>query len=222
MREQANAALEKLTQGVLRFQREVYPDRRREYEQAASQPQRPHTLLITCADSRIEPEVITSSMPGEIFVARNVGNIVPPYGEKLGGVTAVVEYAVDVLRVQQIVVCGHTDCGAMKALVQTPENLDDVPAVKSWLEHAWAARRATSRAKEKALSLEELTAKNVLLQLMHLRTHPSVAGAMAMGELSLSGWVYDIGRGDVKIFDESRGSFQNLRDGRTQMEEVLA
>src|SRR5436305_23858 len=108
-------SMNRLLDGVRRFRHEIYPSRREVYKEAARRPQRPHTLFITCADSRIDPELITQSGTGEIFVTRNIGNLVPPYGEMLGGVSAVIEYAVAALRVDHVVICGHTDCGAMKA-----------------------------------------------------------------------------------------------------------
>src|ERR1700709_1401254 len=109
-------ALSRLLDGVRKFRREVFPDRAEIYKKSVGQTQRPHTLFIACADSRIDPELITQSGPGEIFVCRNIGNIVPAYGEMLGGVSAVLEYAVHALGVANIVVCGHTGCGAMQAL----------------------------------------------------------------------------------------------------------
>lgn len=205
-------ALEKLKQGILQFQREVYPARQEMYEQATQTPQQPHTLLITCADSRIDPEALTQSGPGEIFVARNVGNMVPAYGEMLGGVSAVIEYAVDALKVQHAVVCGHTDCGAMKGILAGAGALDSMPTVKSWLRNADAAKRVAATVDDGASPLQTLTEQNVLLQMQHLRTHPSVAGALARGALSISGWVYDIASGDVRIYDEAEGRFVSLRE----------
>src|SRR5207248_8411250 len=104
--------------GLRNFQTKVYPVRQADYQRLAREGQRPHTLFITCADSRIDPELMTQSGPGDIFVTRNIGNIVPSFGDMLGGVTAVIEYAVSALQVKQIVVCGHTDCGAMKSLLE--------------------------------------------------------------------------------------------------------
>src|SRR6201991_2561388 len=124
--------LEKLKKGILKFQTDIYPQNAEKYRKAASEPQKPSTLIITCADSRIDPELITQSGPGEIFVTRNVGNLVPAYGEMVGGVSAVIEYAVAALRVNHVVICGHTDCGAMKALLQ-PQHTEKLPSVKAWL-----------------------------------------------------------------------------------------
>jgi carbonic anhydrase len=203
-----NDVLEQLKRGVRRFQTEVYPEQAEVFAQAASERQRPHTLFITCADSRIDPNAITSTGPGEVFVTRNIGNMVPPYGEMLGGVSAVIEFAVSALKVQHIVVCGHTQCGAMQALL-APGSTDAMPTVKSWLTNAHAALSVTEslRKRDGAQALDILTQQNVLLQLQHLKTHPSVAGAMALGELTLSGWVYNIGTGEILIAEDGEAGF---------------
>jgi carbonic anhydrase len=202
--------LEQLKAGVRQFQTEIYPEQAEVYRRAASEPQEPHTLFVACADSRIDPELITQSRPGELFVLRNIGNLIPAYGEMMGGVSAVVEYAVSLLKVRHIVVCGHADCGAMKGLLN-PESLNSLMAVKNWLKNA-----ATAMSVAEALGVEHesagtlmrrVTEQNVLLQIQHLRTHPSVAGAMAREELTISGWVYEIGTGEVRIWEESAKAF---------------
>ncbi|MDE1154839.1 MAG: carbonic anhydrase [Acidobacteriaceae bacterium] len=196
------SVLDRLKDGIRRFQSGVYLENAEKYQQAATTPQQPHTLMIACADSRIDVETLTSSAPGELFTTRNVGNLVPGYGEMLGGVSAVIEYAVSALKVQHIVICGHSDCGAMKAL-QNPSSLDSLPTVKSWLRNAHAASEVAKMLSPKdekpSHFLHRLTERNVLLQLQHLKTHPSVAGAMAKGELTVSGWVYELGTGVVHI-----------------------
>ncbi len=209
----SDPVLERLKQGIRRFQTEIYPQRRKEYQIAGSTQQRPHTLIIACADSRIDVETITGSNPGEIFAARNVGNMVPAYGEMLGGVAAVIEYAIDALGVRHAVVCGHMDCGAMKALQGDEASLEAMPTVKSWLRNAAAAKSvAASLDGDGVLSLRTLTEQNVLLQLAHLQTHPSVRGAMARGELTISGWIYDIGSGDVLIHDAGSQKFCSTKN----------
>ena len=130
--------LKKLKEGILRFQTEIYPEQAETYRKAASEPQRPAALIVTCADSRIDPETVTQSGPGDIFVTRNIGNLVPAYGEMMGGVSAVIEYAVSALKVKHIAVCGHSDCGAMKALLH-PESLESMATVKRWMRNAEAA-----------------------------------------------------------------------------------
>jgi carbonic anhydrase len=210
--------MNRLLEGVRRFRHEVYPPRREAYQEAARTPQRPHTLFVTCADSRIDPELITQSGPGDIFVTRNVGNLVPAYGEMLGGVSAVIEYAVAALGVSHVVICGHTDCGAMKALLQ-PQQAEKLPTVRAWLRHGEAARSVVdarrSHSADEGHLLNALIEENVLLQLAHLRTHPSVAGRLADRSLTVHGWVYDIGNGDVRIHDAGAGRFIPVDDFAT-------
>jgi carbonic anhydrase len=198
---------ERLKDGIRRFRTEVYPERKEAYARAEAEPQQPHTLIVACADSRIEVERFTQSNAGELFVTRNIGNLVPTYGEMLGGVSAVLEYAVLALKVQHVVICGHTDCGAMKALMN-PEKLERMPTVRRWLRNAEAAMSVAREVGSKDDFLMNLTRQNVLMQMTHARTHPSVAGALARGELMISGWVYEIGSGNVLIYDESKNTFE--------------
>ncbi len=202
--------LAKLKDGIRRFQTEVHAENTDAYLKAASTPQQPHTLIIACADSRVDVETITSSGPGEVFITRNIGNMVPAYGEMLGGVSAVIEYAVSALKVQHIVVVGHSDCGAMKALLN-PTSTDGMPTVKSWLTNGQAALKvATSLGatdERPSDKLHRLTEENVLMQVAHLKTHPSVAGALARKDLSISGWVYDIGTGGIRIAEDGSRDF---------------
>jgi len=211
-----NEVLDHLKEGIRKFQTETYPAQAETFRKAASEPQRPATLIITCADSRIDPELITQSSTGDLFVTRNIGNLVPAYGEMLGGVSAVIEYAVSALKVKHIAVCGHSDCGAMKALLD-PESLEHMATVRSWMRNAEAALSVAdslSQPDEKPSErLKRLTEENVLLQVQHLRTHPSVAGAVAREELTLSGWVYDIGTGQVRISEDGNRRFYPVSSG---------
>lgn len=199
----------RLLEGVNEFRATVYPELRESYEKTIREGQKPHALFITCADSRIDPEGLTQSSPGDIFVLRNIGNMIPAYGEMLGGVSAVIEYAVTALNVDQVVVCGHTECGAMKGLLN-PDATARMPTVRSWLTNGEAALRiaaAKSANVGKPLEMSALIEENVLLQLAHLRTHPSVAGRVADGSLLVTGWVYDIALGAVRVFDEGEQKF---------------
>lgn len=211
--------LERLKAGARRFQDEVHAERAEEYERAETEPQRPHTLFIACADSRVDVESITSAGPGEVFVTRNIGNMVPAYGEMLGGVSAVIEYAVTALKVRHVVVCGHSDCGAMKALLN-PASTAGMPTVTSWLTNGRAALTvAESMAKNDdspSERLRRLTEENVLMQLMHLKTHPSIAGALARGELTVSGWVYEIGSGEMRIAEDADRSFHPVSNAEAE------
>ncbi len=197
--------ISQLLDGVLQFQRDVFPEQRADFARLA-QGQAPHTLFIACADSRVVPELITQSEPGELFVCRNIGNIVPAYGEMLGGVSAVVEYAVIALGVKHIVICGHSGCGAMKALANPGDAaLAAMPTVTSWLRNAAAARSVVTNLHPHLhgdAMIEALVQQNVLIQLGHLRTHPAVAARLPSGELALHGWIYHIGTGQVDIVDE--------------------
>lgn len=192
-----------------RFRGEIFERERALYQRLANHGQSPNALMISCADSRVVPELITQAGPGELFVCRNAGNIVPPFAQANGGVSSTVEYAVKVLKVRDIVVCGHSDCGAMKAFL-TPEIWGDIPNVAQWLRHAHAAECVVSAAyphlddtdKVRAIALE-----NVITQIQHLRTHPSVAAAIARGELSLHGWFFEIDSGSILALDGDTGSF---------------
>lgn len=205
----AEESIERLLTGVRKFRTEIYPQRQAAYQQLIREGQKPHALFITCSDSRIDPELLTQSGPGQIFVFRNIGNLVPPYGEMLGATSAVIEYAVVALNIPHIVVCGHTDCGAMKGLLGRQE-LTSLPIVNRWLTSAEAAlsvveaRDASADPKE---ALESLIQENVLMQINHLRTHPSVAGRIAQGTLAISGWVYDIAGGKVRVYDDRERRF---------------
>lgn len=202
-------SLRRLIAGVDKFHATVYPELRESYERTIREGQKPHALFITCADSRIDPEGLTQSKPGDIFVLRNIGNMIPAYGEMLGGVSAVVEYAATALGVDQVVVCGHTECGAIKGLLN-PDATAEMPTVRSWLTNGAAALRVAevkAAAAGKPLEMDLLIEENVLLQLAHLRTHPSIAGRLAEGSLQVTGWVYDIALGTVRIFDETQHRF---------------
>ncbi len=196
---------ENLLQGVTKFRDSVFPERRDQFARLAG-GQHPHTLFITCADSRIVPEMITQTDPGDMFVCRNIGNIVPPYGEMLGGVSAIVEYACTALGVKHIVVCGHSDCGAMKGLLNPDDPaLKRMPTVSSWLRNGEAARvvvDARHPGIEGPARVAALVEQNVRLQIQHLQTHPAVAARLADGTLKLHGWTYDIENGSVNSVDE--------------------
>ncbi|WP_244848696.1 carbonic anhydrase [Caballeronia sp. SL2Y3] len=206
-----------LLQGAEDFSRFVFPDREALFKSLAHQ-QAPHTLFITCADSRVSPEMITQTHPGELFVCRNIGNIVPAYGEMLGGVSAVVEFAVLALNVRQIVICGHSDCGAMKGLASGATIADEMPTVHAWLRNAEAARSVVmTRKLDENRVVQAMVEENIRLQLTHLRTHPAVAGRLALGKLQVQGWVYDIGQGEVSVFDEYAGAFESIPQARDRL-----
>jgi len=198
--------------GFLRFQKEVFPTRRELFKTLAA-GQTPKALFISCSDSRMVPELVTQREPGELFVIRNAGNIVPSFGPEPGGVSATVEYAVAALKITDIVICGHSDCGAMKA-VATCACLDHMPAVKNWLRHSDAARMINESLNHTTEQerIDGMVRANVIAQLNNIRTHPSVALGIAQKRLTLHGWVYDIETGSLDALDESTGRFVPLAE----------
>jgi carbonic anhydrase len=208
---QKQEALARIAQGVAKFQTEIFPTQRELFERLRL-GQEPLALFVTCADSRVNPNLVTQTEPGEIFIERNPGNMVPPYVEFVGGVTAGVEYAMLALKVPLIVVCGHTDCGVMKALLH-PEQVESMPGVQRWMSHGFAARhlmlRNFSDASEED-QLSHITELNVLRQIEHLKTHPSVRSRLGNGEIEIRGWVYDIGNGSIREADPESGKFEPL------------
>ncbi len=200
--------MDKIAAGVVKFQQEAYQEHRDLFQKLA-EGQSPECLFITCADSRIDPNLVTQTVPGELFILRNAGNIVPPHTQYTGAMTASIEFAVGALRVPHIVVCGHSECGAMKGAMN-PEGLNDFPHVKEWLGYARAAALVTKR-RGASLSekdqLDMLIRENVLLQIAHLRTHPYVAAQLAAEETEIHGWVYDIGSGEVLAYCEKKNEF---------------
>jgi len=203
--------MQRLVQGIHQFQTQIFSSHRELFERLDRQDQTPETLFITCSDSRISPNLITQTQPGELFILRNVGNLVPPY-ESMGGMAAGIEFAVASLQVKDIIVCGHSNCGAMRALLE-PEQLGELPATKAWLAHARATERIIweSYGHLKGHDLLHATVEeNVLVQLENLRRHPAVAKAMANGMLHLHAWVYKIETGEVFAFDPDRDQYSSV------------
>jgi carbonic anhydrase len=200
--------MSRLLDGVRKFRENAFPERSALFQGLATS-QEPHTLFIACADSRIVPELITQTEPGELFVCRNIGNVVPAYGEMMGGVSAVVEFACVALEVTDIVICGHSDCGAMKAMLNPDsDQLKRMPTVRSWLRNADAARSVVEVTHPDLQGddlVQALVEQNVRTQLAHLRTHPAVAARLAQGKLALHGWVYGIGSGSIGVIDGENG-----------------
>ena len=202
---------------VFHFQKHVFPDQSALYGRLARDGQNPTTLMISCADSRVVPEEICHADPGDLFVCRNAGNIVPPFATGNGGVTSTVEYAVVALGVSDIIVCGHSECGAMKGLAGDPAKLEGMPNVAAWLRHGAAARQVVDKSYpelDEAARARAVALENVVVQLAHLRTHPSVAAAIAQGKLSLHGWFFDIEGGKVLALDGVSGRFEEIGEDR--------
>lgn len=184
--------MQDLAEGIARFQEEVFPGKAELFAQLANH-HAPHTLFISCSDARVVPELITGTEPGDLFVIRTAGNLVPAFTPEADGIAASIEYAVAALGVKDIVICGHSACGAMTSLAQG-HDLSGIPAVAAWLRHADTSMARTFAAG----NIHELVRQNVLAQLANLATHPSVARAAAEHKLAMHGWVYDIASGHVE------------------------
>lgn len=200
--------MQKLVAGIHRFQAGVFGAQKDLFARL-SQGQEPDALFITCSDSRISPTLITQTVPGDLFILRNAGNIVPPYGLIQGGEAATIEYAIEALAVKDIIICGHTHCGAMKALLD-PASLNNLPATRGWLTYAEATRRVMQTHYEGMAEDDKLgvcVEENVLVQIENLRTHPSVLAAMTRGVLRIHAWIYQIESGNVVAFDSDAGQY---------------
>ena len=204
--------MQNIIDGFLKFQREAFPQRSALYKELAT-TQHPSTLFISCSDSRLVPELVTQQEPGDMFVIRNAGNIVPSYGPEPGGVSATIEYAVAALAVTDIVICGHSDCGAMTAIASC-KCLDHMPAVASWLRYADSAKVVNEAREHRSTrdKVESMVRENVVAQLANLKTHPSVRLALEQGRLALHGWVYDIENGSIDVLDGATNRFVPLVD----------
>lgn len=200
--------MEKIVRGIHQFQNTHFSQQRELFAQLAK-GQQPETLLITCSDSRIVPDLLTQTQPGELFVIRNAGNIIPPYGAAGGGEGATVEFAIGALGVKHVVVMGHSHCGAMKGLLQ-PEGLTSLPLVAGWLKHAEATRcivRESYPDFEGDDLLNATIKENVLVQIDNLRTYPAVAARLVKGELMFHAWVYEIESGRILAYDPTQARF---------------
>lgn len=208
-----------LIKGVSRFREHVFPEQKERYRRLASHGQAPKALVIACSDSRVMPEIITQSGPGDIFVCRNAGNIVPPYDGSAEGMSASIEFAVVGLGVRDIIVLGHTDCGAMKGVLH-PDKLANMPNVGRWLEPCRCAQgdllTALAHDGDDATAVRRLAMANLATQLENLRHHPSVDAGLAHGDLRLHAWLFDIARGEVLARRESDGTFRPLNAGENE------
>ncbi len=206
--------MHRLIRGIHQFRENIFPERREKFE-ALAHGQRPSTLFITCSDSRIVPEMITQTEPGELFVLRNAGNLVPPSTASHSGEAATIEYAIRVLKVEDVIVCGHSHCGAIAGLLK-PQTLQGLPAVEKWLEYANQVNREIADQNLMRDGNDDLLTSavksNIAVQLNHLRTYATVADAEERGELRLHGCFYRFETGEVSAFDNSQRRFLAIDD----------
>ena len=203
--------MQKLIEGLHHFQQNVFGTQQELFERL-SQGQNPETLFITCSDSRINPNLLTQTQPGDLFILRNAGNLIPPYSPTAGGEAATIEFAVKGLKVKDVIVCGHSHCGAMEGLLH-PEKTEGFPALNRWLEHAEVTRRIVtelypSRTPEERLNVA--IQENILAQMENLRTHPSIAAALAAGRIRIHGWVYKIETGEIFGYQPEKRQFISI------------
>jgi carbonic anhydrase len=200
--------MERLIEGHRRFLKEVFPGRRSHFHLLA-EGQAPEWLFITCSDSRVVPDLVLGTEPGDLFITRNAGNVVPITTQDVDGCTATIEYAVNVLKVKDAILCGHSDCGALKAALDHTA-LEGLPKAERWLNHVEAAfshRQALNPADGKSAELASLIRGNVVAQLLNLRAQPSVARGVGEGRLRVHGWYYDILTGRIEEWDEGLQRF---------------
>ena len=203
--------MQRLIEGHKKFLSEVFPRRKHEF-QLLAESQAPEWLFITCADSRIVPDLILGTGPGDLFISRSIGNVVPVSMNDVDGVTATIEYAVDVLKVKHVILCGHSDCGALKAAIDR-RGLDKLPKANRWLQHVEAAfshRQPLDPADGEHAELYAVIRGNVVAQLANLKSQPSVARALMEGRLTVHGWFYNILSGQIEQFDEHSRRFAPL------------
>ena len=205
--------MQKLIAGHKKFLAEVFPGRKSHFHLLA-ESQAPESLFITCADSRVLPDLILGAEPGDLFIARSIGNVVPITSQAVDGVTATIEYAVEVLKVRHVIVCGHSDCGAMKAALNR-DALGNLPRARRWLEHvevAFTHRQPLNPADGESAELASLIRGNVVAQLMNLHAQPAVVRAESEGRLAVHGWYYDILTGRIERYDEKLKRFAPLAE----------
>ena len=203
--------MQRLIEGHKKFLAEIFPRKRNEYHLLA-ESQAPEWLFITCSDSRIVPDLILGTGPGDLFISRSIGNVVPVSMNDVDGVTATIEYAVDVLKVPYVILCGHSDCGAIKAAINRT-GLDKLPKANRWLQHVEAAFSHRQPLKPEDGPHAELCSVirgNVVAQLINLKAQPSVSRAIQERRLQVFGWYYDILSGRIEQFDEEERRFVPL------------
>jgi carbonic anhydrase len=205
--------MERLLKGIVEFRKTDF-EKHKELFTRISEGQNPHTLFIGCSDSRLVPNFITKSLPGELFIVRNVANLVPVYQETgdFLGVTSAIEYAVKVLEVENILICGHSNCGGCAALYKPDEMMEHIPHTKKWLELAAHVRERVLEVipDQQDLEMREwLTEQiNIVEQMKHLLTYPYIEERFRNGTLNILGWHYIIETGEIFSYNREDGFFE--------------
>lgn len=208
--------MQKLVRGVQQFQKNVFNKKKELFEELA-EGQNPEVLFITCSDSRLDPNLLTQSQPGDVFIMRNAGNIIPPYGPVGTGEAGTIEFAIAALGIRDVIICGHSHCGAMKGVLK-PTAVTEMPAVASWLKHADATQKIMSenyQHLEGEPLLNAAVQENVLAQIENIKTHPIVASRIMRGELNIHGWVYKFETGEVFAYDAKQEQFVPLHESES-------
>ncbi|HBO69231.1 MAG TPA: carbonate dehydratase [Deltaproteobacteria bacterium] len=208
--------MERLIGGIHRFRKQYWSENQELFGRLAEHGQAPEALFITCCDSRVIPTVITHSHPGDLFIVKNMGNFVPPYSVNPldgTGVAAAIEYAVEFLRIRDIIVCGHSDCGAMNALYKDPAGFSETPHIAEWLRNGKrtvevVAENYPGKSKEERLAIT--AEENVLVQMENLRTYSVVQKAAREGRLFVHAWFFEIGSGTVYRYSPGKGQYEPI------------
>jgi len=207
--------IKKIIDGLNDFQDNYFTAHRELFEHL-SLGQNPEVLFITCSDSRIDPFLITQSQPGDLFIIRNVGNIIPAYGTSSGAEAAGIEYAIQALNIKDVVICGHSHCGAMKGLMQIGSLSEQMPLVYDWLRRYGEPTRRLVMDNYKDYPPEKLLKiaiqQNVLTQIDNLETYPIIRSKMYSGLITLHAWIYEIESGGVFAYDANIGQFKIIEN----------
>ncbi|PAF47497.1 carbonic anhydrase [Helicobacter sp. 12S02634-8] len=216
--------MRELFEGALKFQEDDFMKYKELYESLQAY-QAPHTLFITCVDSRVVPNLITNTLPGDLFVVRNMGNIIPPYRENPNmmragylATTASIEYALNILKIKNIIICGHSNCGACSAIYEPSEQLENAPYVKKWIELLDPVKKKVAALKPSSKSRQIwLTEQiNIEHQLENLMTYPFVEESFDRGELHIYGWYYIIETGEILNYNMITREFKPINKEKKQ------
>lgn len=217
--------IKRIINGLNDFQENYFKTHQDLFERL-SQGQTPEILFITCSDSRIDPNLLTQTEPGELFIIRNLGNIIPPHGTLNSSEGAGIEYAVQALNIKEVIVCGHSHCGSMKGLLQLQSLSDEMPLVYDWLKHHGESTRRLVRENYHDYSEEHLLnvaiQNNVLTQIENLETYPVIRSRLHAGKLRLHAWVYEIETGKILAYDVNQNQFVLLRQEPFPVPDPLA